>query len=349
MSAADQLKGITLENGWKVTHHIARNPNGTGGTFSQSYEVQKADKRGFLKAFDFSGAFDPGVDTLTEVEKYIGDYTHEREVLRHCGERRLSNVVIAVDHGSVQVPNMSAIEGRVYYLIFEMAQCDVRVQMDVTKRLNTLTCMMALKDVTLGLFQVHKELIAHQDTKPSNVLVYDKGFKIADFGRSSRRGQASRHDDFVVAGDRTYAPPELLYGFTHPDFVPRRVGCDMFMLGNLAGFLFTGTNITASLLAALDLQHHPQHWGGTYRDVVPYLQSAFSAVLADIAPLIDEMVREDILNLLREQCNPDIELRGHSKRLGRQGQYSLDRHLSHLDLITKRLGIKQRVVEMRAA
>ena len=253
MSAADQLKGLTLENGWVVTRHLAKNPNGTGGTFSQSYEVQQNNKRGFLKAFDFSEAFNPGVDTLTEIEKYVGDYTHEREVLRHCGERRLSNVVVAVDHGSIQVPKLSAIEGRVYYLIFEMAQCDVRIQMDVSKRLDTLACMVALKDVTLGLFQVHKELIAHQDTKPSNVLVYGgNSFKIADFGRSSRRGQASRHDSFVVAGDRTYAPPELLYGFTHPDFVPRRIGCDMYMLGNLAGFLFSGTNITASMLAALD-------------------------------------------------------------------------------------------------
>lgn len=53
--------------------------------------------------------------------------------------------------------------------------------------------MRAIKDVTHGLHQIHKEMIAHQDTKPSNVLAYgDRGFKIADFGRSSRRGQATR-------------------------------------------------------------------------------------------------------------------------------------------------------------
>lgn len=350
MSAADQLQGLTLENGWLVTRHIARNPNGTGGTFSQSYEVRQSDRYGFMKAFDFSDAFNPGVDTLTEIDKYVGDYTHEREILQHCGDRRLSNVVIAVDHGSVQVPNLSTIEGRVYYLIFEMAQCDVRVQMDVTKRLDTLQCMTALKDVTLGLLQVHRELIAHQDTKPSNVLVYgDKGFKIADFGRSSRRGRVSRHDAFNIAGDRTYAPPELLYGFTHPDFVPRRIGCDMYMIGNLAGFLFTGTNITALLLDALDPEHHPQKWGGQYRDVLPYLQSAFSTVLADIAPLVDDMVREEVLNLIREQCNPDIEQRGHLKRRGRHNQYSLDRHLSQLDLIAKRLAIHLRIAGKKAA
>jgi eukaryotic-like serine/threonine-protein kinase len=350
MSAADKLAGLTLENGWQVTRHLARNPNGTGGTFSQSYEVRRNGRMGFLKAFDFSKAFDPGVDTLTRLQEYVGDYTHEREILRHCSERKLSNVVIAVDHGEIQIQGLSPAEGRVYYLIFEMADCDVRVQMDLSKRLDALQCMIALKDVTLGLHQVHKELIAHQDTKPSNVLVYgDKSFKIADFGRSSKRGQPTRHDTFIVAGDRTYAPPELLYDYTHPEFVPRRIGCDMYMLGNLAGFLFSGTNITASLIAALDPQHHPRKWGGTYREIVPYLQRAFTIVLADIAPLIDELVRDDVLNLLREQCNPDLERRGHPKRFGRADQYSLERHVSHLDLTAKRLAISRRVAGLKAA
>jgi eukaryotic-like serine/threonine-protein kinase len=59
MTAADKLLGLELKNGWKVTKHIGRNPNGTGGTFSQSYEVEKGGKIGFLKAFDFWQAFEP--------------------------------------------------------------------------------------------------------------------------------------------------------------------------------------------------------------------------------------------------------------------------------------------------
>lgn len=349
MSAADNLQGLKLNNGWVVTRHLARNPNGTGGTFSQSYEVENEGKRGFLKAFDFSDAFDPGVDTVAALQNHAAAYDHEREILKHCGDKRLSNVVIAVDHGQVEVPNMGPIEGRVFYLIFEMAECDVRVQMDTTTQLDTLRCMNALKDVTLGLYQVHNELIAHQDTKPSNVLAYRDTFKIADFGRSSRRGQPTRHDDFTIAGDPVYAPPELLYGFTHPDFAPRRMGCDLYMLGNLAGFLFSGVNITASLLQELDPEHHPRNWGGTYREVVPYLQNAFTTVLTKIAPLIDEIVREEVLLLIREQCNPDLERRGHTKGLGHSSQYSLQRHLSYLDLTIKRLAIRLRTGVKKAA
>jgi len=209
--------------------------------------------------------------------------------------------------------------------------------------------MRALKDVTLGLHQVHREMIAHQDAKPSNVLAYgDKGFKIADFGRASRRGLSARHDGFMIAGDRTYATPELLYGFTHPDFIPRRIGCDLYMLGNLAGFLFSGVNMTAHLLSRLDSQHHPMNWGGTYAEVLPYLQTAFTQVLGHVEPLIDERVRTNVLNLIKQQCNPDIAHRGHPKGIGRPAQYSLERYLSELDLTTKRLEIKMRI-EKRAA
>ncbi|WP_186401339.1 protein kinase domain-containing protein [Sphingopyxis sp. P1IMeth2] len=350
MTAADKLLGLNLDNGWVVTGHLQRNPSGTGGTFSQSYEVKKGDKRGFLKAFDFWEAFEPGTDTVAAIQILVESYNHERDILSHCADKKLSKVVIAIDHGSVEVPGFGKMEGRVFYLIFEMADCDVRVQMDATKRFDTLWCMRAIKDVTHGLHQIHKEMIAHQDTKPSNVLAYgDRGFKIADFGRSSRRGQAIHHDVMTIAGDKSYAPPELLYGFAHPDFVPRRIGCDLYMLGNLAGFLFSGTNITASLLSALDPQHHPRAWGGTYQEVLPYLQNAFTKVLEDLAPSIDELVRDDVLRLISDQCNPDISRRGHSKMVGHPTQYSLERHLSHLDLAARKLEVRLRVARAKAA
>ncbi len=48
MSAADELYGLSLKNGWKVVAQISRKRNATGGTFSQSYLVEKNGKRGFL-------------------------------------------------------------------------------------------------------------------------------------------------------------------------------------------------------------------------------------------------------------------------------------------------------------
>ncbi len=60
-------------------------------------------------------------------------------------------------------------EGRVYYLIFEMADGDVRVQMDLNTACDGIWCMQVLKEVTLALWQIHREMIAHQDPKPSSM------------------------------------------------------------------------------------------------------------------------------------------------------------------------------------
>lgn len=350
MSAASKLLGLTLGAGWVVTEHLARPTNATGGTFSESYKVELGSKVGFLKAFDFSPAFEPGADTPLIIQAMVESYNHERDILGHCRDRRLSKVVIAIEHGSVQVPGLNQMEGRVFYMIFEMADGDVRVQMDVTTQLGPVWSMRALRDVCLGLNQVHKEMIAHQDAKPSNVLAYEDGktFKIADFGRSSQKGRAVAHDGLAVAGDKTYAPPELLYGFTHPDFAPRRIGCDLYMLGNLASFLFSGVNVTAQLLSKLDIQHHPRNWGGTYDQVLPYLQNAFSSVLSDISPLVPQVVREPVLTLLQEMCNPDLSHRGHPRGRGRPDQYSLNRYVSQLDLAARRADIQVRAMKAAA-
>ncbi|NTF91688.1 protein kinase domain-containing protein [Rhizobium rhizogenes] len=343
MSAADKLEGLELSNGWKVTKHLARNPNGSGGTFSQSYLVEKDGKVGFLKAFDFWQAFEPNVDTAQAIQHLTAAYNHEREILTHCGNRKLSNVVLAIDNGSVQVPDMAAMDGRVFYLIFEMAAGDVRVQMSTETSFDALWCLAALRDISLGLWQVHREMIAHQDAKPSNVLMYNgPSFKVADFGRSSRRGHTAPHDDFKVAGDGGYAPPELLYGFLHADFIPRRIGCDLYMLGNLAAFLFSGTNSTALLFSHMHPEHHPDNWGGTYEEVLPYLRAAFSMVLSDLEPLIDERIRSEIMPVIAQLCDPELARRGHPKSIGKQNQYSLERYVSQLDLLAKRLAIKIR-------
>src|SRR5271155_5775863 len=96
----------------------------------------------------------------------------ERDILEHCKERKLSRVVVAVTHGYTQVGGLDPISGRVAYLIFELAESDVRRQVDIKSRLDCLICLSILDDVTLGLMQLHREAIAHQDLKPSNVMTY---------------------------------------------------------------------------------------------------------------------------------------------------------------------------------
>jgi serine/threonine protein kinase len=222
-SAAASLVGLTLQNGWKVTKLLVRANAATGGIFSHSYLAEKDGKQAFLKALDFSAAFDPGKNTVAILQAMTNAYANERDILDHCKAKRFSRVVVALDSGTVQVPGLDPMRGSVFYLIFELANGDVRQQVNSTKKLELVWKLRALKDVSLGLWQVHSEQIAHQDTKPSNVLLYnDERFRLSDFGRSSWRGRAVWYENEDVAGDRTYAPPELLYGFLDPNFSVRR-------------------------------------------------------------------------------------------------------------------------------
>ena len=342
MTAAEKLLGLTLNDGWVVVERVDRPPYASGGTFSHSYLAEKNGTIAFVKAFDFSDAFETGVDTLELLNEKIASYEHERDVLEHCRGRRLSNVAVAIGHGKILVPDMSPMEGSVYYLLFEKADRDLRCRMEETDRSDVVWCLRAVRHVCLGLWQVHREFIAHQDLKPSNVLCFDGDganadtIQVSDFGRSSRRGHRIWHDDLNVPGDQTYAPPELLYGYIDPEFAPRRFGTDLYMLGNFATFVFTGANVTGLLAAHLDPQHHWNSWRSDYTSVLPYLHEAFARLLEELNRHIPLPVRSEMLALVRQLCSPDLFKRGHPRGLNGHDQYSLERYVSQLTNLLRR-------------
>jgi eukaryotic-like serine/threonine-protein kinase len=344
MSAADQLAGVELEDGWKVVKQLARDSS-SGGTFSVPYlVVDEHGKEHFLKAFDFSEAFEPGKDVIKVLGNLTALYEHERDILDYFKTLRLSRVVTAIKHGYVRISGMSVPEGTVYYLVFELADRDVRRQVDVEKRLDCIWSLRVLNDVTLGMWQAHRHAVAHQDLKPSNVLLYpDAVSRVADFGRASRKGTHVWVNSMNIPGDHSYAPPELLYSRLDPDFTIRRIGADMYLLGNLALFMFSGVNLTPAILLKLDPQFRPGAWVGTYDQVLPHIQRAFNDTLAALAPEIDSIVRDEAISIIRELCNPELAKRGHPRGIGRSDQYSLERYKSRFDLMLKHASIKARV------
>jgi hypothetical protein len=92
----------------------------------------------------------------------------------------------------------------------------------------------------------------------------------------------------------------------------------------------------------LDPQFHYRQWHGTYEQVIPHLASAFTLVLEELKQQVDPLMRADIIRLLGELCNPDLSRRGHPKGIGRANQYSLERYVSQLDLLCKKLSIQVR-------
>ncbi len=339
--ASANLTGLTLPNDWIVKKPLTPTSGATGGTFSNAYVVSKDGDEGFLKAFDFSDAFQ-SANVIDVLNKLTAAYAYERDLLLYCKERRLKKVVVATEHGDVQVPGYDPMNGRVFYLIFHLADGDMRRQISLSGRFDENWCVHALHDVAVGMFQVHRQMIAHQDLKPSNVLVFGEECRIADFGRASRKGYQAVHDDYNVAGDLTYAPPEQLYGYLDPEWTIRRFGCDLYMLGNLTTFMFTGSNVTTLLFDRLDQQFHPANWAGTYSEVLPYLLASFGQVMKDVRLQLNGCASREVEAIISELCHPDLGKRGHPKGLGKSNQYSLERYVSRLDILRAKVVMESR-------
>src|SRR5690606_38946951 len=76
----------------------------------------------------------------------------------------------------------------VYYLIFELADGDVREHINFSDSIDIAWKLRSLHNIVTGINQLHSIDIAHQDIKPSNVFVYDKlTSKLGDLGRSLSR------------------------------------------------------------------------------------------------------------------------------------------------------------------
>jgi len=215
-SPAQQLSGRTLPGGWTVGQILERPPGGTGGHFSRSYLVKSSDgKVAFLKALDFTEALKKSPDPARTMQLVTTAFNYERDLLAACKQRRLSRVVTVLADGMVRVSD--SLDGIVQYLIFEQANGDARTLMDSGQQFDTTLKLSSLPHVATGLRQLHGLEIAHQDVKPSNVLVFPDGSKVGDLGCASRKGNANPRDDFPVVGDTAYAPPELLYNFVPGD------------------------------------------------------------------------------------------------------------------------------------
>jgi serine/threonine protein kinase len=196
------------------------------------------------------------------------------------------------------------------------------------------------------LAQLHSRSIAHQDIKPSNVLVFEEmTSKIADLGRASMKDRACPHDGMRVPGANSYAPPELLYRFESPDWDERRLGCDLYLLGSLVFFFFTGIGATGLILRNLDDALHPTNWRGMFHDALPFLIDAFEKALNDLRKDVPNPFTDAVVGMARQLCYPDPALRGHPKVRAQAGaRFSLERYISEFNALASRAEIEFRKV-----
>lgn len=343
-SPAEKLLGLTLENGWKVVERYSRDPKFSGGNFCVGYRVERSDgQQGFCKALDYEAIFKRGGDPAPLLQLMTESYNFERNVLRKCNEFRMSRVIRILDDGVIRV------EGTIFpvsYMIFEYARFDIRRELDQGKDLEAALRLRTLHHVASGLEQLHKIRIAHQDLKPSNVLILDpsaerRNSKLGDLGRATDSQVSAPHDDLPIAGDPSYAPPEQLYHAVPVEFGARRLACDLYHLGSLATFMFTSVSMNGLLAMKLHPSHLWMSWTGTYDDVLPYVRDAFGRSIFVLHEACPESIADRLTELVKYLCEPNPNLRGHpQERLGSSNPYGLQRIISGLDLLATRAAMR---------
>ena len=339
---ADNLVGHTIGR-WTVDSKISHKPS-SGGTFSVGYEVTDVQgHKGFLKALDYSAAF--GQPRQADMLNHMTSaYIFERDLLEQCSDKRLRYVVRIIDYGQYtatpdQLPAGVTFCLPVDYIVLEMADNSVRSLIDLSKKFDYAWALRSLHNVAVGIEEMHGIQIAHQDIKPSNVLLFDSQHvsKLGDVGRSSSLAMPAEHDKFATAGDRSYSPFEQLYGEIQPDWKIRRFSCDMFMFGNLVMTYFNNISITMAVINKLPNSNWPGTWGDTYSAILSQIQNAFSECLIDFNHNIDNDLRNELVSMVQQLCCPEVSMRGDLKNahLGSQ-QYSLRRFISRLDVLAKK-------------
>ena len=327
------LEKPDLPNGWKVVSEISRSKTHTGGRFSVGYTVVNGEREGFLKALDLSEALG-SPDVADSLSSLLETYMYERKLLELCQFNNLNHVASTIDHGQVDAGELHQILP-VPYLIFELADGDVRSKLDLSDKFDLAFCLRALHHCAVGLSQLHNHRIAHQDLKPSNVLVFGQSYcRVSDLGRSTLRGEESPTDQYLIPGDYRYAPPELLYGSKSSEWSIGPVACDLYHLGSLAFFFFTKVGITPVWHQHLRPEIRPNVWTQTYEDVLPFARVAHELAIEDFERHIPSEVRESLVECVRQLCEPDPNLRGHPKnKIPNNNPYSLQRYITRFDLL----------------
>lgn len=339
---AEALVGLTLKDGWLVDSIVQPAPKSTGGHFSVGYLVKRGERTAFLKALDFTAAFQDPADFTRALQAMTTAYNFERDLLTKCRDRKMNRVATSIDDGQIFIDGFGPL-GNVCYLIFDMADGDIRRITTKTESIDLAWCLRSLHHAAVGLAQLHQSRIAHQDLKPSNVLYFSEaGSKLADLGRASDSATNSPYDLLPIPGDMGYAPFEQFYSKTCPSDFSARQAADMYLLGSLIFFFFAGCSATQAIAIKLH-ESSVKLSNSDFQQDLPYLQAAFHATLVDfrkdVLPVAKGLT-DEIVQLARALCEPDPAKRGDMKNIGRAtSQYNLERYISRFNVLAKRMEV----------
>jgi len=333
------LEGKSTPDGWLLGKIVSFPDDHTGGYFSKCFHVTRNGDAAFLKALNLD-KFD-----INQLMGFFAEFQYEQETLEKCRDIRMSRVVKLVESGSLDRGNsFHPIQRKVPFIVFELAEGDIRNSVDISKDVSNSWRFFVLQQTALALLQLHGAQIAHQDIKPSNVLRFDRNaLKIGDLGRSTDRQRPAPHDHHQRPGHINYAPFEQLYSYTAPtEWAQRRISSDVFQLGALVTYVFTSVVLPRYVVSKLEAGYQPTNWGGTYSDVMPFLQASLVSSVEEISEDFPDQFRDELVQIVLDLCHVDPLQRG---KLGAKdgkpnvGPLWLQRYASRFDILAKKASI----------
>lgn len=336
ISAVHSLEGRTLKSGWTVTKKASAKPGSTGGNFSVCYIVEKKGCLGFLKALNIlSFLREDNPDILQATTEMLIAFNYEKDLLIRCRDKRMDKVSRLLEADMENIPEF--LIANVYYMIFEKADDDVRNHLNFSGDVDIAWKIRSLHHISTGLKQLHSAGIQHQDVKPSNVFIFsEKVSKIGDLGRSLCNDIASPHDGLEFTGDQRYAPPEFFHRFSLPDEMQKLLAIDMFLLGSLATFYFTGQNMTSLLIQNLDKRINILSI--SFDEALAYWDNALDASLSIVTNQLNGHIdAAAIIEQISMLCKPDPRKRGHPTNMRQRGSnFNLERFVSKFNYLAAR-------------
>ena len=330
------LVGCELKDDWKIETQRCSLAGGTGACHSVGFIAKHPDgKMAFVKVLDPTPDSSLEDDEqLKELERRLAVFNYESDLLEKCLTKRIRRVVLSLGRGSIESPNS---QNRIHYLLFELADRDLREHATLEKTLNAALNMQILHQVALGLEALHFNQIAHQDLKPSNVLLFGESVtKLGDLGHAHDRSVPRPGINGTIAGDPAHAPPEQLYGYKLTEWQTRRLSSDLYLLGSLVVYMFTSVSLTTQIGLQLRPEHHWDTWTGDYRTALPYIREAWDAVIQNFAVSLDRSICDELPALTRFLTNPDPELRGHPRNLAGNGSsFGVRRFSSRFEVLAR--------------
>lgn len=342
--SADSLLGRTTPCGWEVYEKVESKQH-SGGNFCTRYLVRNSTgTTAFLKAMDLSRAFQVNsANRLNEINKLTGEYLFERNILQICKDAKMTKVVVPLSAGEIIIAEQHPPLDEVYYIIFEKADGDLRQAFLNAPHSTWYSFFRAIKHTCIGLEQLHKAKIAHQDIKPSNILNFDnKVSKVADLGRVIDAEGQSPFSTYYFAGDLTYAPIEIIKNVHITEFEERFLA-DLYAVGSLIFQTFMGPQITAALKSEAALIS-PAVGQMNYEQALPIYTTTFFTLLdrmhQECSKRFDTEIADSVVNTVKEMCHPDYKTRGLPKSTNLAVRTSLRRYTGKINTILRLLKVK---------